>query len=719
VQVRTRLECLAHWFLRPLDAMSEDVKINGIINTTLALTPGQGGATKVILSSTGDKIDLAWPDGGAYTDAMPRVQAAATVARDEAGKVVRVDVAEWSVATVAGALSGTAAGAPGEDGWLWDVTAKGEGAIQPVAHTVARLRGAKPAPLTGLWNLVAAYTSGNRRAEVTLTGTNLALPPPEDAPSAEPVRLENVRLTAAGAMGEAGLVRIEKASLAGPGVAAEAEGDVRLPSQEEPRPQADGRVTAKVDLAAAARILRPFGVLSPEDQLAGAADVAGEVRTDAAGLAGSATVDLKDLEVRTAGRTVREAQAHVPVTFSYANETRRWEAAAAKMTSATASGSWRVAMTPAEPNDRLEATCDLAFDGQRVRDLAGEGLPENLRLTGRYRARARLAGPLPPEGPWNQRLAALEGEGTLEIGRFALAAITGGDGTVAWRLADGVLDLGPGEPPPSGSDTGTSAGAAAGGPAGAPGASGAETPAAAAAAPGTLKVAGGTLALAGRVLLAGEKPRFVITQPARVIRDVPLEGEAVRDTIKYASPVVAASVTGSGRFTMDVLSLDLPLAEGAGGEAKAVLRYRIDDFRTELLGPILKLVQVGGGKASTIPQTLGPVEITLRDGVFDIPEHDLRYTETVSLRFGGRIGLDKRMNAIIGVPVTRALMERYKVSERAMPYLEDVTIAVPLGGTVDDPEIDNQALAKRLAELAVEAIKREALKHLGDWLKRP
>ncbi|MBL7140881.1 MAG: hypothetical protein ISS74_08235 [Planctomycetes bacterium] len=712
LMVRTRLECLAHWFLRPLDVMADDFKINGNVNTAITLTPGEGGAIKVALSATGEKVDLAWPDGGAYTDPMPRVQATAVVARDEAGEVVRVDVTDWSVATVAGTLSGTAAGAPSDAGWLWDATAKGEGAIQPVAHTVARLRGAEPARLSGLWNLAAAYTARDRRVEVTLTGTNLALPPPDDAPSAEPVRLDDVRLTAAGAMGDEGLLRIEKAALAGPGITAQAEGEVRLPSAAQPTPRADGRVQAKVDLAAAARVLRPFGLLAPEDQLAGAADFAGEVRTDAAGLAGSGTLDLKDLEVHTAGRTIREAQARLPITFAYVNETKRWEAAATQMTAATASGSWRVAMTPAEPHDRLEATCDLAFDGERVRGLLGDALPAELRLSGPYRAQVRLAGPLAPDVPWNQRLAALAGDGVLDVGQFAWAAITGGEGTVRWRLADGVLDLGPGVP---------AASAASGAPGADDPARRVSAPAAAPAAapPGTLKVAGGTMALAGRIILAGETPRFVITEPARVIQDVPLEGREVRDAIKYASPVVAASVSGSGRFTMDVVSLDLPLAEGAGNEARAVLRYRIDDFRTELLGPILRLVQMGGGEASTVPQTLGPVEVTLRDGIFDVPEHDLRYTETISLRFGGRIGLDKRMNVIIGVPVTRALMERYKVSERAMPYLEDVTIAVPLGGTVDDPQIDNQALAKRLSELAIEAIKREALKHLGDWLKRP
>jgi len=717
--------------LRPLGVVPADPSVGGDVRVAVTLTPAQGGATKVGLSATGDKIDLAWPDGGAYTDPLPRVRAAATVARDEAGQVVRVDVAEWSVTTVAGGLSGTAAGTPSADGWRWDVTANGEGAIQPVAHTVARLRGAEPTRLTGLWRLAAAYTSGDRRAEVTLTGRNLVLPlsaetPPAETPPGEPVRLEDVRLTVRGRMGEAGLVHIEQASLAGPGVTAEVEGDVHLPSEAAPEPRADGRVTARVDLAVVARILRPFGILASENQVAGTADVAGEVQSGAAGLMGSVTVDLKGLEVRTAGRTIRESRARLPLTFSYANETKRWEAAAATMTSATASGSWRVAMTPTEPHDRLEVTCDLAFDGRRVRELLGEDVPADLRLSGPYRAQVRLAGALPPQGPWNRRLAALEGEGTLTVGQFAMGAITGGEGTLAWRLADGVLDLGPGEAPSSEADTGT--GGRAAGPVGAAGASGAAGGASAATdgereppqpARGALNVAGGTVVPAGRILLAGEPPRFVITRPARVVRDVPLEGQEVRDTIKYASPVLAASVTGSGRFTMDVLSLDLPLAEGAGKGAKAVLRYRIDEFRTELLGPILKLVQRGGGAASTIIQTLGPVEVTLHDGVFDIAEHNLRYTETVSLRFGGRIGLDKRMNVLLGVPVTRALLERYKVSEQAVPYLEDVTIAVPLSGTIDDPQIDNEALAKRVGELVLEAIKRAALKHLGDWFKRP
>jgi hypothetical protein len=231
-------------------------------------------------------------------------------------------------------------------------------------------------------------------------------------------------------------------------------------------------------------------------------------------------------------------------------------------------------------------------------------------------------------------------------------------------------------------------------------------------------VADGTVTLAGRIDLAAETPHLVIDERVRAVEGVSLAGEQVRAYIKYASPVLAASVGAKGRLHLDVVSLDVPLAEGAGDQATAVLEYQIEEFQTQLFGPLGKLILAAGAQAQSVPQTFGPVRVTLADGAFTIPEHNLQYTETVSLTFGGRIGLDKRMNVIVGVPVTEALLAQYKVSERAVPYLRDVVLAVPLGGTIDEPELDKQALGKRIAELALEAIRRETLKHLGDWLRR-
>jgi len=702
--------------LRPLGYLPADPKIAGRATITFTVTPGaepaspgvagyaareEGGPTKATLAVRAEQVDLAWSDGRGYTDPLLRVAATGTLSRDEAGQARTVEVAEWSVATAAGSLKGTARGERTPAGWRWDADARGEGPIGPVAHTIARLLGAEPTPIEGVWTLAATYTGRQTAVAVDLSATDLTIPRearPEGTRTGRPeeptadVHLDDVHLAARAAVGADGQVRVDQASVTAPGLTAEAEGTVRLPTPDQPRPSADGHVEAAVDLARLALVLRPFGTLGEGDRLAGNATFAGEVRTDPTGLGGSGTVTLTDLEVHLAeaGSTFREAEARLPVAFAYVNAKRRWEIAAKDMSAATVSGAWRVAVEEADPappkgirTERLDVACDLAFDGGRVREALGQALPETLRLSGPYRVLVRLAGPLPAEGPWHRRLASMEGDGLIEVGHFTYVTLAGGEGTVRWDLADGSLRLSPDPDEMS-----------------------------------RLTLADGTVTLAGRIDLTGREPHLVIAEPVRAIEDLPLAGEQIREFLKYASPVLAASVGASGRLTLDVQALDLPMAEGAGDRAVGDFAYHIDEFQTQLMGPLGRLVEATAAEPQSIAQTLGPVQVRLRDGVFHVPEHDLRYTETVSLRFGGRIGLDKRMNVMVGVPVTRALMQRYNVSERAMPYLKDVVLAVPLSGTIDAPEIDSKALAKRLGELALEAIKRETLKRLGDWLKR-
>jgi len=334
---------------------------------------------------------------------------------------------------------------------------------------------------------------------------------------------------------------------------------------------------------------------------------------------------------------------------------------------------------PAEPGP-----APMVLESVTVRGLVLHvGGGERLRIDGPCRVEARLAGPLPAEGPWHRRLAGMEGDGSLEVDRFTCAALVGGQVAVRWKLADGVLDLSPDPDRPS-----------------------------------RLALAGGTVTLPGRIDLRGPQARLLVDEETRVIEGLPLAGPQVRQYIKYASPILAASVKASGRLTLDLVHLDLPLGKDAAETTQGEIRYRIDQFRTELIGPLGRLVRAVGGQTQSVTQTLGPVRVLLRDGTFHIPEHRLRYTDEVSLAFGGQIGLDKRMNVTVGVPLTRPLMERYNISKRVIPYLEDTRFAVPLGGTIDEPQIDNEALAKQLGELALEALKREALKRLGEWLER-
>jgi hypothetical protein len=289
----------------------------------------------------------------------------------------------------------------------------------------------------------------------------------------------------------------------------------------------------------------------------------------------------------------------------------------------------------------------------------------------------------PPEIPWNRRIAGLTGEGSFSIDRFEYQTLTGGRGDVYWRLAEGQIVLGP----------------------------------QAAAKPSRLTVAGGTLNLGGRILLRDTPPRLIVSERLLVVEGLPVGGEEVQGYLKYASPVLAASVSAKGRFAMTLDSLDLPLGEGAAKKAAATGSYRIDDFQTELIGPLGRLLQVTGTQTQMPPQPFGPVEVRMADGILHIKEHDLQYAQGVRLRFGGTIGVDKQMNVVIGIPLTEQMLTQFKVTPAAMPYLKDTVMAVPLTGTIDKPQLDEKAVGKRLAELALEAIKRQTLERLGDWIK--
>jgi len=373
----------------------------------------------------------------------------------------------------------------------------------------------------------------------------------------------------------------------------------------------------------------------------------------------------------------------------------------------------------------------VTLDGRRLREALGKDLPATVRLSGPYRVVASLAGPLAttsavpgpaaprapkpagaaaaglpgataspappaeapgadparakPKVPWNLLIAGLAGEGTVGVDRFEYETLTGGQGTVTWQMADGQIVLGPKT---------------------------AQTPS-------RVSIAGGAVNVTGRILLRQTPPRFVIDERTQVVEGLPVDGEEVRAYLKYASPVLAASVQAKGRFTMVLDALDLPLGEGAADAATARGAYRIDGFQTELIGPIGRLLQIRGGQAATPVQPFGPVQVTMANGVLSIEEHDLQYTPTVRLRFGGTIDVRKQMNVIIGIPMTEETLRQFRVSEAAMPYLKDTVMAVPLKGTIDKPEIDEAAVGKRIAALALEAIKRQTLERLGDWLKKP
>ena len=697
--------------IAPLGLLPEEATFGGDVTVRLTASPATDGRTiaKAKLTVVGEKVDVAWPDGRGFSDPLLRLTAAADLLRDAgeaasedalaladaADALAAVDVTDWSLATVAGTLKGTAGINRAKTGWHWQVTAGGDGAIRPLTQTVARLRGRPAGQLRGLWNLKAAYDSRTHELTATAHATNLTVPQEGDKPLPD-LRLENIHLETTAAYTDAGLLRIDTADLTGPGITLKARGTVRLPS-DDAGATADGTVTAKADLAPFSQVLAPFGMLPEGMHLAGTAAFDGKVASHADGFGGDGVLDVTHLDLRApeSKTVIQEPQVHLPITFKYDTAKRRWDVSTEAMKAETATGTWRVSVTETDADPLLAVTCGVTLDAERVRAMLGERLPATVRLSGPWRLVADVAGPLPGDGPWHRRIARLEGGGRLDVKRFEYETLTGGDGSVAWRIGQKQIRLSPDPRNPS-----------------------------------RLALAGGHVNVGGSIDLSQETPRLVIARRLQVLDGIPLEGQQVQDYLRYASPVLAASISAKGNLSLALDRLVVPLGDDPreanlpeekrtpiATRVAAAGAYRIDDFQTELIGPLGKMLKAAGGPAQTVVQPFGPVKVVMERGLLQITEHDLQYAAGVTLRFGGTIGVDKRMNVIIGVPLTPELLARYKVSATAMPYLKDIVIAVPLTGTIDKPRLDTNAFTKRMADIAMEAIKRRAIEGLGDWLK--
>jgi hypothetical protein len=622
--------------------------------------------------------------------AQPKLDGSLTAAvvRDAKGAVSEINIDHYRIETPAGAVEGSARLTPAGETWAYHVAAEGAGDIQQLAQVVAGATGGKPSAIRGQWKVKGAFDQAAAQSiSVVATATDLVVPPETAAGAKTALRLADVNIDAAAAIAAGGAIDITRATITGPGLAARAAGSVRLPKDKAEKVAADGAVSLKADLAELAKLLQPFGLLPAQSVLAGAAEVTGKVASGAAGVRGSGTLAVTGLDVALpeAGIALKEPQVVVPLTVEYASAERRWTAALTGISSALVKGDASGSYTePASPSV-VRGEWNLAFDGERLTAALGKNLPQGLRLAGAWGASGRISGPLPsgPQ-PWNQKLAGLAGDGAVEAAAFQYNKLSGGKGTVRWRLEGGELLLG--DP----------------------------------AQPSQLALAGGRLNLAARVDLKGPAARVIIPRPLRLVEGVPLSDPAVRDYLKFSVPLLLEGDVGSeGHVSVVIDSLDLPLAEAELGKAAGSGSFTIDRFHSKLGGVLAALLASGGAATETKApsQTLGPVAVRLQNSIFTMQQHDLVMNDNSVLKFQGWAGLDRSLNASVEVPINVAALRKFGMSERDAQPFQNQRVLVGVTGTIDKPRTDDQAFWKRVGEIGIEYAKRRAIEEIGNRLK--
>jgi len=707
--------------LAPFDLLPEDPAMAGTVDLQLAASGQPGRPLMATVAADCHQVRVTWSDGRSIREERVAATADVALTRDAAGKLTDINASKFRVDLPAQTLSGTAGASPAPKGWNLHIEGAGSGDVDLLAQTVGRLLNREQRGLRGQWKVTGAYkrgADGSEDVDVAVAASNLAVPPsgrPVPAKQEAGIVLGDATLALSALVAADGSIQIRKADLAGPGIKAKVAGAVRLPSQADKTLAANGSGTVSADLAKLSKLLEPFGVVPANTEFQGQADFTGNVTTTAGKVSGTGTLNVADLAVRLPEEkiAIEEPRVHLRATFAHDPRERRWDLATEGLESSLATGSARLSIIlppeakpapPAAPTAsaappapaaagpapaapplpvRFDAACDLACDAVRVRDLLGNRLPDKLKLSGPWKISGRTSGALPPEGPWNQRLAGLAGDGTIAIDTFTYDKLTGGKGAVRWRLAAGQLLLSADPAQPS-----------------------------------RLTVAGGTVTLGGRIDLRGPVARLLVTQPLRVVENVPLSDPGVRDYMKFTTPILAGSVGSDGRLSGDIESLDLPLAGAEEKQATGAARFVIDNFQTELTGPFAMILGWVGQPTRTPVQRLGPIDVQLAGGYFIIKEHPVVFGPDTRILIKGQIGLDESLNIELNTPLTAPILKRFGVPAMAAPYLVGQRLTMAMTGTIHKPQLDDKLVAKRIGQMVAEALKRKALEDLGGLLKK-
>lgn len=582
-----------------------------------------------------------------------------------------------------GTLSGSADLRREADQWTVDAEATGSGSLARLSSQVAGYLGRadqrqQGVGLNGTWHLTATARgkpAGKLSANVGARTTDLAYvrPAAENRP-AEATRVQDLDMDAQVDLltdGQAREVVVRKLQVDGHGMTVRADGTVAGETGEGGSLAADGRADARFDLAKTAGLLKSFGVVSADSELAGTADFSAAAATRERRVEAGGTLELADLDVYLTDTNTRinEKTMTVPVKAVYYLDSRTLDLTLDRIAGKLAQGKVRAMLTPRGDLVDVQADADLAFDGSRMRRALGTTLPQDMDMAGQWYLTASASGPLAPkEKNWNRQIRRLHSQGVIRVGELTYRGVKteGEKQEIQWLQGDGKITR-----------TADRKHIAA------------------------LGVNEGTVQVDGRVELEPETPRFRVDEPVEFVQEVALTGELAQNTLAYLSPLLGSSVSPRGRLSMNINSANIPMGGNVLETASFDGIFSVADFQTTFRGPFARLARWLGAKNEIEPQTLGPVHVMMKKGILHLDEQAVTLGGGLKLRLDGTVrASDGGMNLMVSMPLTEGLLEKFGVKADSRLLLADKLVRVPLTGTVKSPRLNE----KRLGEAVMQAI---------------
>jgi translocation and assembly module TamB len=207
-------------------------------------------------------------------------------------------------------------------------------------------------------------------------------------------------------------------------------------------------------------------------------------------------------------------------------------------------------------------------------------------------------------------------------------------------------------------------------------------------------------------------PVEVTLAKGRVLDHARLSPMACASAVGYAAPVLAGVAEADGDISVDLQSGRIPLADPAKAEVAGWLTLHSAQVSGSPLVQELSVLLKGPATLTLAKDNVVPFRLV--EGRVYHNGLELRFPE-LTIRTSGSVGLDGSLALTAEMPVPPKWLGNSKL---AKSVLGNQTIRLPIGGTLEKPKIDEQALRNAMSRFVRDTAEKTLRQEIDNNLKK-
>ena len=198
----------------------------------------------------------------------------------------------------------------------------------------------------------------------------------------------------------------------------------------------------------------------------------------------------------------------------------------------------------------------------------------------------------------------------------------------------------------------------------------------------------GRLNFAAHVDFNQSPAELKIPQAVQIAEDIQIDDRIGNNLLMYLNPIFANAFNISGRINFNCQSLVIPMSQQSKNDIEVIGTISIDQFNMETSDLLSRILSIARIDFTGQEIRIHPIAFVLQDGFLRYDDMQIDVGNN-PINFKGVIGLDKTLNMTVTLPYTlkgkTAKVDKETVGKR---------ISLPLGGTVDKPQLDLSRMAE-------------------------